>query len=136
MLADSACSLTNWCITPHKTPRGGVMSSDCRRFNKQLSRLRIKIEHTIGRLNIRCSILHSILNKGNLSHNQLRDIYKWVGSAVVLHNFLHMEDPWDDNEDETEDTEPVDQNQVAEKNWDEDEDEQRNLGICKEICGY
>lgn len=108
------------------------MSRDRRRFNKQLSRLRIKIEHTIGQLKARFSVLRSIPDKGNLSHDQLRDIYKWIGSAVMLYNFLHMEDLQDDDEDETEDTELVEQNQVAEDNWDEDENEQRNLGILRQ----
>ena len=49
----------------------------------------------------------------------------------MLHNFLHTEDAWDDDDDGAEDTEPVDQNQIAEDSWDEDEDEQRNLGVLR-----
>lgn len=97
MLADLAYILTNWCITPFKTPRGGFLTPEMRKFNKCLSGLRIKIEHTIGRLKARFSYLRVIPNKGNLSQDQLREIYKAIGSAVILHNMLHLEDPWEDD---------------------------------------
>lgn len=132
LLADSAYSLTKWCITPYKTPRGGVMSRDHRRFNRQLSQLRIKVEHTIGQLKARFSFLRCIPNKGNLTEGQLREIYKWVGSAIVLHNLLYMEDPWDMDKIEME----AEENQLGRggENYEvenEGENEQRNIGVLR-----
>lgn len=40
-------------------------------------------------------------NKGNLSTDQMRETYRWIASAVVLHNLLQA-DPWDDVDGELE----------------------------------
>lgn len=69
------------------------MSPNCWRFNRMFSSLRIRIEHTIGRLKAWFSFLRHMPNKGNLQANQLREIYKFVASTVVFHNMLQAEDP-------------------------------------------
>jgi len=56
--------------------------------------LRIRIEQTIGWLKNCFVYLKEIPNKGNLSQDQLKEIYKRIASVVILHNLLETENPW------------------------------------------
>lgn len=58
----------------------------------------MRIEQTIGRLKNHFAYLKEIPNKGNLSQDQLKEIYIWIALVVILHNLLQTEDPWLDVE--------------------------------------
>lgn len=100
ILGDQAYRLCHWCIIPFKAPRLAALSEDHTQFNCHLSGLRIKIEHTIGRLKGRWSFLRKMPIKGNLTQHQEAEIYRQIASSVVLHNLLHRRtDTWTEDDD-------------------------------------
>ena len=87
LIADSAYPETYNCMVPYKTPRGRVWSGE-RRFNRKFYSSRIWIEQTIRGLKHRFAYLKNISNKGNLSQDWLKEVYKRSASVVILHNLL------------------------------------------------
>ena len=65
-----------------------MLPPEKRRFNRELSSLRIAVEYTIGIWKSQWSFLRCIPNVGNLSRNQMKQIYQWISASVVLHNLL------------------------------------------------
>ncbi|RPB18393.1 hypothetical protein L211DRAFT_764439, partial [Terfezia boudieri ATCC MYA-4762] len=57
LLAGSAYKVTPRLIAPYKKPWNGILSPEKREFNKCLSRLCIRVEHTIGILKARFASL-------------------------------------------------------------------------------
>lgn len=135
LLGDSAYPLTPWIIVPYKSSQGLRLDANHRQFNKALSALRVRIEHTIGQLKARWSFLRCIPNRGGLCKEDLRGYYEWIGSAVVLHNLLVIDDEWRDIAPrqpiaEWRQLEEPDDNELGGRADDDDEnDDQRRRGI-------
>lgn len=97
LLGDSAYPLTHRCITPYKTPRGGALENDKKRFNKHFSGLRIRIEHTIGILKERWASLQGLPHSLTARAEDKKWILLWIGSCVILHNVLmQRSDTWEE----------------------------------------
>lgn len=100
LLADSAYKASRTVVPAYKEndPNTPIPFPRRRRFNQELSRMRVKIEHTIGMLKSRFSSLrglrHLIKNKRTFEH-----LLMHVRACVVLHNMLigQSDDTyWDD----------------------------------------
>ena len=95
IIGDAAYQLTHRLIVPFRRS-GGLIASDKARFNTSLSKLRVRVEHTIGMLKARFAFLRCIPNTGNLSAEQLNWIYGWMGASVIIHNLLRdCNDIWE-----------------------------------------
>lgn len=95
LIGDSAYKLTNQMVTPFKKPFRGQLSASKKAFNKQLSKLRIRIEHTIGILKARFGCLRCLPNPPRLNKNTMQWCYAWIVACAILHNILlEYNDPW------------------------------------------
>ena len=92
-MVDSAHPATYSSMILYETPRERVLSDERTRFKRKFSHSRMRIEQTIGRLKNHFAYLKEIPNKGNLSQDQLKEIYIWIALVVILHNLLQTEDP-------------------------------------------
>jgi hypothetical protein len=101
LLADSAYGITNRIISPFKKRRGTheTLSKDKKRFNRNLSHLRIKIEHTIGILKHRFRSLRKLPVRIINTHD-IKWVLEWIGSCVILHNLLITTDVWEPTQEE------------------------------------
>lgn len=82
-IGDTAFPLKNNIMRPYP---GRLLSSDKEKFNKRLSGARVKIENTFGILTARWRVLLNTINC--FPDNAI----KIVKAAVVLHNFVKMND--------------------------------------------
>lgn len=94
LLADSAYELTEKCVTPYKRPALGSLTPNQKGFNKQLSGLRIKVEHTIGTLKARFASLRCLPHWNITSKEEFNWCLAWVGACIVLHNMYLKHDDW------------------------------------------
>lgn len=114
MVGDSAYKVTEHLIAPYKKPRNGYLSQDKKQFNKLLSRyvdymlsyisqedtksksrLRIRVEHTIGMLKARFACLRMLPNSSRMNPSKMEWSYAWIGACIVLHNLLlQFNDSW------------------------------------------
>jgi hypothetical protein len=94
MLGDKGYALTNRMIVPYKEP----LRHDprARRFNKHLSRARVKIEHAFGVLKARFPSLSSLPVYIRRADDHTRAV-EWISACFVLHNLLLSVDG--DNDD-------------------------------------
>ena len=95
LIGDSAYQLTRRMITPFKKPFRAGLSKPKKAFNMRLSKLRIRIEHTIGILKARFGCLRCLPNPSRLNQDTLQWCYAWIVACAVLHNILlDFNDPW------------------------------------------
>lgn len=100
ILADSAYTLSRTVIPAYKEndPNAIIPINQRRRFSRELSKMRVGIEHTIGMLKSRFQSLRGlrnlISNRRTLSH-----VLFHVRACIVLHNMLmgqHDDTYWDE----------------------------------------
>lgn len=75
-------------VTPHKKPRGGLLTDEQKVFNQQLARRRIRIEHVNSSVK-RCRMLKDTIR---IFKDGVRDMVVEIGCA--LHNFRVRLTPW------------------------------------------
>jgi hypothetical protein len=75
-------------ITPHKKPRGGLLTDEQKAFNQQLARRRVRIEHVTSSVK-RCRIVKDTIR---LFREGARDMVAEV--CCALHNFRVRITPW------------------------------------------
>ena len=93
------------------------LSPEYRRYNQNLSYLRVKIEHTIGILKLHFRSLQ-YLPIHIVSTHDIKWVLQWIGTCVILHNTL-LNDAWDYTEDEL--LQILQGEQEREDDYDEDE---------------
>lgn len=87
MFADSAYPIETWSVAPFKKPRHRALTPDERTFNYWVSRVRIRVEHTIGLLKGR---FQSLLELRINVHNNQHHLYTimWCRACIILHNLV------------------------------------------------
>ena len=91
LLVDSGYPLTAITIPPYKQPASNTRENQ--RFNRHLSSIRVKSEHTIGQLKGRFQSLRGIPTVIDGKHTHTL-VVLWIRSCGVLHNLL-LEDGYD-----------------------------------------
>ncbi len=92
---DAAYTLTSYVVSPYKAPKANQVENT--KFNKQLSHICIKIEHTFGILKRRWENL-TRLRWILTSEKKYEFACIWITACDVLHNILiDLYDGW--NED-------------------------------------
>ena len=91
ILTDTSYPLTAITLPPYKVP--ALKKKGNQRFNKYLSSIRVRSEHTIGQLKGRFQSLRGIptVISGKETHTL---VVLWIRSCAVLHNLL-LEDGYD-----------------------------------------
>ena len=91
LLTDTGYPLTKITLPPYKLPASTRREN--RRFNRHLSSIRVRFEHTIGQLKDRFQSLCGMptLISGKETHTL---VVLWICSCVVLHNLL-LQDGYD-----------------------------------------
>ena len=125
LLADSAYGISNRIISPFKkkktrsTDLEGFekLSPEYRRYNRNLSYLRVKIEHTIGILKLRFRSLQRLPIR-IISTHDIKWVLQWIGTCVILHNTL-LNNTWNYTEDKL--LQILQGEQEREDDYDEDE---------------
>lgn len=87
LLADSGFSPSKRCIPAFKRPRGLPLIRNKRRFNFELSRQRIRIEHAIGMLKSRWQSLRELRIQIKDASSAAR-ANMWMQACIILHNYL------------------------------------------------
>lgn len=101
LIGDSAYKVTPRLIAPYKKPRGGILTQDKKDFNRSLSSLRVRVEHTIGILKARFASLRCLPTPPRMDNNKMTWTYAWIGGCVILHNLLlDSNDSWEPPADE------------------------------------
>jgi len=85
ILGDSAYPLTTHCLVPYKTPRQSSLTSQKKEFNRQLSSIRVKVEHTFGILKHKFQSLRNLPVRIS-SQMSLNFAVRWIAACIVLHN--------------------------------------------------
>jgi len=98
ILGDAAYPNLTTVITPFRKRQGSVHVR-YRTFNKQLSSLRVLVEHTIGLLKGRFQSLQGLrINVSKTGGHE--KVCRWIQACAVLHNILGQIDPWNQEGDE------------------------------------
>ena len=87
-LGDSAFSNSPYMVSSFKKPFGEEIPEEHERFNKLLSKVRMRSEHTIGILKGRFPWLRSIRMKITTKKRSLRRILRLLDATIILHNML------------------------------------------------
>ena len=132
ILADSAYSNTNTVITPFRK-RLGPRPIKERIYNRQLSSVRVSVEHVIGILKNRFQSLRGLRIRIN-KNNGHKKACEWITACCILYNIIQECDPWDDmdqpDDDDEEEPDPTDRSgagrrmQLVDHIW-----RLKNLGI-------
>ena len=87
-IGDSAFSNSPFMVSSFKKQSGEEIPEEHDRFNKLLSKVRMRSEHTIGILKGRFPWLRSIRMKITTKKKSLRKILRLLDATIVLHNML------------------------------------------------
>ena len=87
-IGDSAFSNSPFMVASFKKQHGEELSEEHEKFNKLLSKVRMRSEHTIGILKGRFPWLRSIRMKITNKKKSLRRILRLVEATIILHNML------------------------------------------------
>jgi len=87
-LGDSAFSNSAFMVSSFKKQSGEEIPEEHERFNKLLSKVRMRSEHTIGILKGRFPWLRSIRMKITKNKRSLRRILRLLDDTIILHNML------------------------------------------------
>ena len=87
LLADSGFAPKSTVMPCFKKPAHSQLTDDQRRFNLQLSKLRIRNEHCIGMLKGRFQSLKGLRLRLRHGHDGVR-IVAWIQACAILHNLL------------------------------------------------
>ena len=87
-IGDSAFSNSPFMVSSFKKQQGEEIPEEHDRFNKLLSKVRIRSEHTIGILKGRFPWLRSIRMKITKKKKSLRKILRLIDATIILHNML------------------------------------------------
>jgi len=87
-IGDSAFSNSPHTVASFKKQHGEEMTEEHAKFNKLLSKVRMRSEHTIGILKGRFPWLRSIRMKITEEKSLLRRILRLVEATIILHNML------------------------------------------------
>jgi hypothetical protein len=117
LLADSAFSPSLNIVPVFKRPPHSALPPDEARFNRQLSRIQVRVEHCIGILKGRFQSLKGLRIVIRREKDAKRAVY-WIRACCVLHN-LALQDPvdgeWLEGERDVEDEGPVEGGDGVEK---------------------
>lgn len=91
IIGDSAYPLSPTIVTPYKTNTRFVDEQHRRRFNKLLSKYRVRVEHCIGDIKKRWPSLKNLPVRIR-SEEDVAFCSKWVTVAAMLHNFAKAHD--------------------------------------------
>jgi hypothetical protein len=87
MWADSAYTPETWSVAPFKKPVNGQLTADQRTYNYWVSKIRIRVEHTIGMLKGTFQSLKEIrIQLVNTKRHMV--IIMWARVCIVLHNLI------------------------------------------------
>jgi len=87
-IGDSAFLNSSYMVALFKKQHGEEMTEEHEKFNKLLSKVRMRLEHTIGILKGRFPWLRSIRMKVTEKKSSLRRILRLVEATIILHNML------------------------------------------------
>jgi len=87
-LGDSAFANSPFMVSSFKKQTGEEIPEEHERFNKLLSKVRMRSEHTIGILKGRFPWLRSIRMKITNKKRSLRRILRLLDATIILHNML------------------------------------------------
>jgi len=87
-LGDSAFANSPFMVSSFKKQTGEEIPEEHERFNKLLSKVRMRSEHTIGILKGRFPWLRSIRMKITKKKRSLRRILRLLNATIILHNML------------------------------------------------
>jgi hypothetical protein len=90
LIGDSAYELSSIMVAPFKNTKNNPLRRDQERFNRALSKARIKSEHCIGILKGRFQFFRRMRIRLN-NENSLRRIIDLFTCACILHNWLLQE---------------------------------------------
>ncbi|KAI3998489.1 hypothetical protein K525DRAFT_176421, partial [Schizophyllum commune Loenen D] len=85
--ADSAYPPTTFTVAPYKKPVNGDLTPDQRTFNYWISKIRIRIEHTMGMLKGRWQSLRELRIQMTDQRRHLFAIL-WIRVCIILHNLI------------------------------------------------
>ena len=87
-IGDSAFSNSPFMVASFKKQHGEEMTEEHEKFNKLLSKVRMRSEHTIGILKGHFPWLRSIRMKITKDKKSLRRILRLLEATIILHNML------------------------------------------------
>ncbi|WP_390902599.1 transposase family protein [Tannerella forsythia] len=75
-------------IQPVKKSRGKALSDDPKAFNREISRIRVRVEHVIGR----AKFMRIVKDECRLRTNSF--VERFFATCAVLHNLRMKIEPW------------------------------------------
>ena len=87
IVGDGAYPLSEWLLKPY--PRTGVLAQDEKRFNKEISKARVKVEHCYGILKGRWRILRQAIQ------DDIQKVPLIILCCCILHVCVFQNDEYD-----------------------------------------
>lgn len=94
--ADSAYPSRRWCVAPYKKPAANIAEN--KTFNRWVSRVRVRSEHTMGMLKGRFGSLRRL--RQQINNKRAHELaVMWVRCCLILHNLIMRIENFDEDED-------------------------------------